>query len=235
MKSRLVLAFATMTLVGVLVTVFRAHAPNDQRPQRNAESSVGEALEENGDEDTAFAHSQNKLNEAAVEYSRTVTAPIDGQANDDRATLREEDYLLGDTMDTGRLIQLRSEEVYAELFAQLGSRRDAASLENRSKYELLFYSQPLTQDGTVVLDSIACGARLCLAEFRGDDQDVLKRFVRDATRLSEFEGSSIMHIPLDRSDYGGGQVRRIVFSHDSAIRSATIDPEAIIGGTATSQ
>jgi len=125
------------------------------------------------------------------------------------------------SLNAARLQELGSDPMFDELVAQLRDEHSEISNENRRKYELIFYSQPKSRDGTVALDTMECGNHLCVAELRADNKAVLDAYIENAIQSDAFEARAFLY-PPGSDIYSSGESRRILFPHDPNIVGVTL-------------
>ena len=124
-------------------------------------------------------------------------------------------------LNISHLLEMQSDDSFGELVAELRQDSSDVANERRSTYELLFYSQPLSKNGSVTLDTLECGSRLCVAELRALNADLMDEFIRGVTTADGFDGRTTTQLPGSPT-YQGSNSRRLVFSHDSTTEGVSL-------------
>lgn len=134
----------------------------------------------------------------------------------------EQSLIVHNSLNVERLMELDRYEVFNSLVAELREQTSAVAAEKRRAYELYLYSRPLIRNGTVSLDVLECGARLCVVELRANEYAVLEQFSRDLFLSDGFESGATANINRYANATGAsGEVLRLLFSHDPSINAVT--------------
>lgn len=143
----------------------------------------------------------------------------------DPANRPEEYYVQDGSLVFEHISELQHDQQFTNLLAELSLQNDSIAAEKRRNYELLFYSQEQTRDGSVMIDAFECGSQICAAALRSNDPAAVEQFIRSATSSSEFEGNAIARLS---SSGDNGEFERFVFAHDSTIEGFTLPPEGLV-------
>lgn len=140
----------------------------------------------------------------------------------------EQSLIHADSLDAARAGELADYELFAALVAELQRDTSAIAAEKRRSYQLFFYSRAAIRSGSIFLDVLECGTRICVAEFRARDQDALGNFTHRLYTSKDFGGGATFDLVTPDVTGASAETRRILFSHDPALNSVFVQTPASV-------
>ena len=178
-KKYTVLAVVLVAVIGA-VAVFRpfdtgpeaqpggAYTQNDSVAEsaRNASTEAGENTQAESDAETPALDDAQPVNMAESSGLMEQVDPTDVADGASGNQSLQRSLFVDGTIDAMAATSFATDESFSELLAELQAHSSDISIEKQTEFQTQFFDHPLGQDGSVSLDVIECGSRLCAAELR---------------------------------------------------------------------
>ena len=122
-------------------------------------------------------------------------------------------------------LQTVDDASFDDLVAELLRQQSPIGSERRSEFEAIVYAHPSSLDGSVSLDVIECGSRLCAADFRSAEGEILQSLIEDVMETDALVGQVLVGF-RGSEIYSHGESYRLVFSHGADVTGVVIQRDS---------